>query len=226
MPLKVWKCPEPKTAFAPQWMVPFFEDTLTADNITEEIRSLVLTKEPELMETISPRPISGIEDGLTSRWHGFNTFTWTEAPMPRWQQFVRQAYLDYISALKAPRPRCYIQGWANTVRKGERLTAHCHDQMPTSYISGNYCVATKGSSTVYYPPYQYDEPLRSRTCLKIENRPGVLTLFPSGLFHETTSYQDDDVRVTLAFDIHIEDSDALGAEGAQGRHVLFDDPNG
>lgn len=224
MPLKIWKSPDPKTIFGPKWMVPLFEERLADPQTVEAIKALVLEKEPTLMQDIAPKPVSGIEDGLTSRWHGFNIFTWTEPPMVAFQNLVKQAYLDYLAAVKAPRPRCYIQGWANTVRHGEKLTAHAHDQLPSSYVSGNFCVATQGSSTIYYPPYHYDEALRQRLAMRVENQPGVLTLFPSGMFHETSAYAQDDVRVTLAFDIHIEDYDAFGAEGTKGQHIVFDDP--
>ena len=224
MPLKIWKSPDPRTAFAPKWMVPFHEETLERPDVNEALRQLILEKEPTLKQTIAPKPVSGIQDGLTSRWHGFNVFMWTESPAVAFQQFVKQAYLSYIQAIGAPRQRCFIQGWANVVRKGEKLAAHAHDQMPTSYVSGNYCVSTQASATIYHPPYHYDRAVRQKFCLRVENRPGMLTLFPSGIFHETTPYEGDDSRVTLAFDINVDDADALGVEGAQGQHVLFDDP--
>ena len=87
----------------------------------------------------------------------------------------------------------------------------------------NYCVTSKGSSTIYYPPYFYNAPMRERTRMRIENRPSTLILFPSALFHNTTPYEHDDVRITLAFDISIENRDADGTWGSKGRHILFDD---
>jgi hypothetical protein len=87
----------------------------------------------------------------------------------------------------------------------------------------NYCVTSKGSSTIYYPPYFYNAPMRERTRMRIENRPSTLILFPSALFHNTTPYEHDDARITLAFDISIEDCDARGTWGSKGRHMLFND---
>lgn len=223
MPLKAWKSPESQTAFAPKWVVPLFFESFAAPDINQELKELVLDKEPGLMRDIESRPISGIQDGLTSRWHGFNIFSWNESCITVFRDFVKQAYLDYIAATGVPRRRCFIQGWANTIHKGEKLTPHVHDQGPTSYVSGNYCVTSKGSSTIYYPPYFYDGAMRQRTRMRIENRPGMLILFPSALFHDTTPYGHDDVRISLAFDISIQDHDALGTPGMKGRHVLFDD---
>ncbi len=57
----------------------------------------------------------------------------------------------------------------------------------------------------------------------MRNEPGLLTLFPSMLFHATTPHEGDQERISLAFDIHIENKDALGATGPGAKHVPFDE---
>lgn len=224
MPLRTWRSPPPRTPFAPNWTVPLFIEELSDPAVNREIRSVVLAKEQRLRDEIEPIPISGIEDGLTSRWHGFNIFTWQEPCMRRFQKFVKKAYAKLLEETHAPRTRCYIQGWANVVREGEKLSPHSHDQSPFSYLSGNFCVTSQDSATIYYPPYVYSGSLDPKTSIAIKNRPGMLTIFPSGIFHETSIHKGDRERITLAFDIFLEDVDPRGRAGREGKHILFDDP--
>jgi hypothetical protein len=223
MPLHRWQAPHPETPFAPSWTVPLFTEQFANATVNEQIRDLVLSREAQLKRSIEPVPISGIADGLTARWHGFNVFAWQEPCMTAFRAFVKAAYLNFLSETRAPRRRAYIQGWANVVRTGENLTAHAHDQGPHSYLSGNYCVAAHGTATVYFPPYLYKGAPDLRTALTLPNQPGVLTLFPSGIFHATTPNQAPEPRISLAFDIHVVDADPKGRKGPEGIHLLFDD---
>jgi hypothetical protein len=224
MPVKLWQAPRPLTPFAPQWTVPFYHEGMNDPGLCAEIARLVLAKEAELKRTIKAIPISGIEEGLTARWHGFNTFRWEEPPMRRFQQFVKRSYLNFLASLKLPRRRCYIQGWANVVRGGEQLTPHCHDQEVSAYLSGNFCAAAEDTATLYFPPFAYQGHPNPKMAFRVPNEVGMVTFFPSTVFHCTTPHQGTSERVTLAFDIHIADSDALNRPGSQGLHVLFDDP--
>ena len=52
----------------------------------------------------------------------------------------------------------------------------------------------------------------------------MLTLFPSGIFHATAANPTPEPRISLAFDIHVQDADPLGRTGGSCRHILFDDP--
>lgn len=226
MPLHRWTSPRPATPFAPSWAVPIFTAELAQPGINDRIRDLVLSREQGLRQSIEPIPISGLTDGLTTRWHGFNIFTWQDDCMVAFAGFVKAAYLDLLKSIGAPRQRVYIQGWANVIRTGEQLTPHAHDQGRHSYVSGNYCVQASGTATVYYPPYFYRDAPDPKTALNLPNRPGVLTLFPSGIFHSTTANPTPEPRISLAFDIHLQDADPMGRSGAEGRHVLFDDPAG
>lgn len=225
MPLHRWTSPRPATPFAPSWAVPIFTATMPDPSVNSAIRELVLSREDALRQSIEPIPISGLSDGLTTRWHGFNIFTWPEDCMAAFAAFVKTAYADLLKSIGAPRQKAFIQGWANVIRTGEQLTPHAHDQGQTSYVSGNYCVQASGTATVYYPPYFYKNAPDPNTALSLPNQPGVLTLFPSGIFHATTPNPTPEPRISLAFDIHLEDADPLGRIGAEGKHILFDDPD-
>ncbi len=153
MPVKLWQSPEPRTPFAPRWTVPLFNEMLADPALNASLTAIALSREAELKQSIKPKTVAGVDEGTTARWHGFNIFTWEEPAMRHFQGFVHQSYRRFMQSLQLPRPRTWVQGWVNILRKGERLKPHCHDQMATAYLSGNYCIAAAGSSTMYFPPY-------------------------------------------------------------------------
>jgi hypothetical protein len=224
MPLRRFRSPPPKSPFGPAWEVPLWIDTLSDPRVMAEIRSVVLDMEKLLKRDIDPHPVAGINDGLTNRWQGFNIFAWPEPAMRAFQDFVRTAYLNYLQTLGIERRRCYVQGWANVVRSGEKFAPHTHDQSPFAYLSGNFTVACEATSTIYYPPYFYQGSPNPKASLPITNEPGLLTLFPSALLHETSMHNADSERITLAFDIFLQDYDLGGQRGPGAKHLVFDDP--
>ena len=224
MPLKRLKSPPAQSPFAPVWEVPLGIEKLNNAETLAGIRKIVLEREPELKQEIKAKPIAGIDDGLTSRWHSFNTFTWNEPPMRQFQEFVKKSYLAYLSALNITRRKCYVQGWANVVRSGGKFAPHCHDQSPYAFVSGNLTVACEDTQTIYYPPYLYRGAPSPKMKVPIQNEPGLLTLFPSAVMHETSPHSGDSERITLAFDIFLQDFDLGGRPGADGIHIVLDDP--
>ncbi|MBS9717562.1 putative 2OG-Fe(II) oxygenase [Pseudohalocynthiibacter aestuariivivens] len=226
MPLKRLKSPPAQSPFAPIWEIPLGIEKLSDAETLAGIRKIVLAREPELKQEIKAKPIAGIDDGLTSRWHSFNTFTWNEPPMRQFQEFVRKSYLGYLSALNISRRKCYVQGWANVVRGGGKFAPHCHDQSPYAFVSGNLTVACEDTQTIYYPPYLYRGAPSPKMQVPIQNEPGLLTLFPSTIMHETSPHNGDSERITLAFDIFLQDFDLGGRPGADGMHIVMDDPAG
>ncbi|MCL5777149.1 2OG-Fe(II) oxygenase family protein [Limibaculum sp. FT325] len=224
MPLKRLKSAPAKSPFAPVWEIPLFLEKLDDAALLAEIRSTVLAREGELKQKIPAKPIAGIDDGLTSRWHGFNIFTWPEPAMRAFHGFIRRSYRAYLAAMGVPRARCYVQGWANVVRGGEKFAPHCHDQSPYAYLSGNFTVACTDTSTIYYPPFLYQGAPREDRSIPIRNERGLLTLFPSTILHETSLYTDGSERITLAFDIFLQDYDLGGRQGMGGMHIVLDDP--
>ncbi|MCR9177075.1 MAG: putative 2OG-Fe(II) oxygenase [Alphaproteobacteria bacterium] len=191
-----------------------------------EVRDLILAKEDEIKTQFDPVPISGITDGLTSRWHAFNVFTWPEPAMREMADFVTRAYWEYLDHLKIDRQRDYIQGWANVLRESEKLTPHAHDLTERSYLSGNLCLSAEHTETKYYPPYVYGAELKVDQTLDLKNQPGNLVLFPSSVFHETSPNRTGRPRVTIGFDVFLDDADSQGRSAGDGRHILFDDPQG
>ena len=222
MPLKQFKSTPPKSPFGPAWEVPFWMDTFDDPDEIDEMRLIVLDRErvrnggePDLP---SMEPTDGSADDL----HGTNIFSWREPVMLRFRDFVHQAYLDYLGSLDLQRRRCYIQGWANIFSDGEKLALHTHDQSPYAYLSGNFTVSCDSTRTIYYPPYLYQGAPNKRASIEIQNEAGLLTLFPSALHHETSVHHAETERISLAFDIFLQDLDLGGRIGGQGMHQLFD----
>lgn len=224
MPLKILKSPPAQSPFAPTWVLPLGVEQFNDPQTLSAIRDVVLAREEQLKRRIPAKPIAGIEDGLTSRWHSFNIFSWNEPPMRRFRDFVGQSYRSYLGALGIPRRKCFVQGWANVVRTGEKFAPHCHDQTPHAYVSGNFTVACFETRTIYFPPYLYQGAPSSKMQVAVENQPGMLTLFPSAILHETSPHGGDSERITLAFDIFLQDFDLAGRPGGAGLHMVMDDP--
>ena len=224
MPLKRLKSPPAQSSFAPRWELPLGIEMLNDPATLTEIRDLVLQREAMLKSQIPARPVSGIEDGLTSRWHSFNIFAWDQPAMRRFRDFVFKAYQGSLTGLGVKRQKCWVQGWANVVRGGEKFAPHCHDQSPHAYVSGNFTVACQDSSTIDDPPYLYQDAPNEKMRMPIQNQPGMLTLFPSAVLHETSQHAGDRERITLASDIFLQDYDLGGGSGPEGLHIVMDDP--
>lgn len=72
--------------------------------------------------------------------------------------------------------------------------------------------------------YLYKDAQSAGMQAAIRNEPGMLTLFPSAVVHGTSPHAGDSERITLAFDIFLQDYDLGGRQGAAGIHLVMDDP--
>ena len=88
----------------------------------------------------------------------------------------------------------YIQCWANTFRKGDYIDPHRHAGESEEFLSAN--IFLKGRvepGTTYHT---------DTGLVDLKNTVGELVLFDSSTVHSVKEYQYDDIRVTLAMDIH------------------------
>lgn len=109
--------------------------------------------------------------------------------------------------LANPAPKTELVGWATVMRAQGHQSAHIH---PTSWLSGVYYPrvpdlvkrsnnAHKGWIELGRPPEHY--PItREPEVTFIEPLEGKLILFPSYLYHRTVPYDDDALRISIAFD--------------------------
>lgn len=92
----------------------------------------------------------------------------------------------------------WLQAWFNAFRKGDRIEPHKHfdrrDPLQVNmhpFTSCNLYLGGDCSSGTIYEGKTY------------ENHVGELLIFHAGITHWTESYEGDDVRVTMATDIHV-----------------------
>jgi hypothetical protein len=90
--------------------------------------------------------------------------------------------------------KIYVQCWANVLRKGQRIKPHQHWNSKYTYLGGHICLDDYDTHTYYINPY-------TRKTFDTKNVKGKVYLFPNWLEHYTDTYEGDDVRVTIAFDI-------------------------
>ena len=99
-----------------------------------------------------------------------------------------------------------LYGWIVTMKKGGYLKAHIHKEgwisgsfylnIPDKRLgddSGNIAFSVEGPR---YPSHEKDI---KKSIVKLKTRD--ICIFPSSLFHETIPFNNDEERVTLAFDV-------------------------
>lgn len=137
-------------------------------------------------------------------------------PFATLERIIRDAAADYRRKLDPnaaqtflanPEPQTELTGWATVMRAQGHQSAHIH---PTSWLSGVYYVRVpdlvkrgdnshKGWIEFGQPPEHY--PITKEPEITfIEPVEGKLILFPSYLYHRTVPYEDDAMRISIAFD--------------------------
>ena len=152
------------------------------------ISDFVLNNE-EQIKGMGPDRYTGTPDNsLTGRYYLFNYLNVSEINVilkPKLQNLFNE--LDLESEI-------YVQCWANTSRKGDYINPHCHAGEGEDFLSAN--IFLKGCvepGTTYHT---------DTGLVDLKNTVGELVLFDSLTVHGVKDYQHDDIRVTLAMDIH------------------------
>tara|TARA_Y100000992_G_scaffold58788_1_gene35795 strand:- start:1558 stop:2130 length:573 start_codon:yes stop_codon:yes gene_type:complete len=152
------------------------------------ISNFVLKNEQKI-KSLGPDCYGGTpDDSLTGRYYLFNYLNVPEINSilkPKLQNLF--AELDLV-------PEIYVQCWANTFRKGDYIDPHRHAGESEEFLSAN--IFLKGRvepGTTYHT---------DTGLVDLKNTVGELVLFDSSTVHSVKEYQYDDIRVTLAMDIH------------------------
>ena len=197
--------PMPNNSFAPAWKFYFYEAQLENKEVLEELKNIVLMKEKGIIKNFPETQNDGGTglgpQSLTSKFLKFNIFNWKEEPCIIFQNFVRDEYKKFISALKendsqfVKENNTYVAGWANVLRNGQKINEHWHSCTPNSYLGAHFCVSTSNTSTVYVNPFNRND------LMEFKNESGKLLFFHNYMVHYTTEHKIDDERITLAMDI-------------------------
>mgnify|MGYP001157040350 FL=1 len=186
------------TPFAAAWEYFICEDKLTIP--LDDIKKEILDKEKSIIDQHEFEDDWGTKLGansLTARSNKYNLLKFDSAdPLRRCIKKTHDKFVMEIGFKYAP--QIYVQCWANVMRKGDQIAVHSHGTDPYGYLSGHVCVQVNDTNTNYYNPYggsAWDSP----------NEVGKITLFPNYLPHGTDKVEDDDERITIAFDIYTEE---------------------
>ena len=113
-------------------------------------------------------------------------------------------HVDYycnLTNVSVPK-KIWIQFWCNILRGKETIKLHQHSDDAASFLSGNLCLKDSDSVTNYINPQTYFK--KFDISYSSENKAGNLTIFPSNIPHFTENLKDIEQRITIAFDVLIE----------------------
>jgi hypothetical protein len=192
----------PLTEFSPTWNIPIgvkkFDDEKSIDNI----RNFLLKKEKDIISSISYDydGTTGLNpNSVTGRFTHYNLFNFQKecSDLTTLFEFFQSSYLDYIQTEELSPRETEIVCWFNALRKGEKVHEHNHGAGNDVYLSGNFILDNHVTKTHYKCPFDRD------VITSIPNLKGILTIFPSFVYHYSDTYDDDGIRHSIAFDIRI-----------------------
>ena len=160
---------------------------LTEDECLE-ISNLILENE-EQIKGLGPDCYGGTPDNsLTGRYYLFNYLN-----VPEINAILKPKLQNLFDELGLT-SEIYVQCWANTFRRGDYIKPHRHSGNGEHFLSANLFLrgCVEPGTT-----YHIDDGL-----VDLKNTVGELVLFDSLTVHSVKEYQHDDIRVTLAMDIH------------------------
>jgi hypothetical protein len=213
-----------QTQFAPEWCWYIYEAQIPEKdlNMMLNLKNLILAKEKEIVQKI-PAGNDGYtglgENSLTSRFERFNVFHWKTLETEYLKEQILRQYLEFLKAVKAPRRKVWIQCWANVLRNEEEIKPHLHAVHPWTYIGGHYMVSCSETSTVYINPINQ---LNDAETYSSKNIAGKLTLFQNNIPHYTTKHLSNKPRISIAFDIIVDERAKTYSLERQLNLVLFD----
>ena len=173
-----------------------FNSKILTDKECDFISNFVLENE-EYVKKLGPDEYSGTsEDSLTGRWTLFN---WLRTPVgdiliPKIKKILND--LDFNGY--------YISLWANTFRNNEGISMHSHNtggpnklldkECICKFICGNIFISGPSKVGTWY--------YKDNKWIKQLSLPGRLTLFDDDVLHKVDKNNTNDIRISLAMDIH------------------------
>lgn len=225
------------TPFAPEYHYVLGQSVIEGIDF-DKIAKIVLNKEPTIIadtldEYEKEHQLLGVtnsyfdgytglgNNSLTSRSNLFNVFHWKDDEIQKLYAELHKEYLNFLHELKVPRSKVWIQCWANVMRGGQSMAPHLHSVGPFCYLGGHITVQCNNTSTVYINPVnQLNDPQE----LKVKNVVGHLTIFQECIPHYTTPHTGEKERITLAFDLLVDEhvKAVFNAKPLTSNLILFD----
>ena len=194
--------------FAPEWDYYLFESKIDKINF-KDLSNFFLNKEQEILTLPYTVKHNKITDGYTGlgknsttiRFNRYNVFNWKNENISLLKEIIINFHNKIINYFKLPPVNeLYIQSWINIMRKGERIHPHIHGVRPDTYLGGHVCIQCDDTSTNYINPInQINDP----EIYSSKNEIGKITLFQNNIPHFTDIQNQDNERITLAFDLSL-----------------------
>jgi hypothetical protein len=224
------------TEFAPQWNFLMAEDTSFSDvEFFKSISNIILEKESSLISSNENKyqeynkKFNIVYDGdtglgpnsLTSRAIFFNFLSWEDIQVRVLHKFIHLKYVEFLDILKIPRRKTWIQCWANVMRDGEEIKNHIHSSHPLTWLGGHVTIACSNTSTFYVNPMNL---AHGNQVYESKNEVGKLTLFQNNIPHYTNTHHGSTERISIAFDIIVDERLSQYSEERKTNFILFDNP--
>jgi ectoine hydroxylase-related dioxygenase (phytanoyl-CoA dioxygenase family) len=161
--------------------------------------------------------ISAHSDGIS-----FDKYVLNDDSMKSLKDFCENCLNSYIEEIYSPSlnlsPKAYItQSWINYLRKGYPHSVHAH---PNSFLSG--CLYMDMANDVdsiefvkndyspiqFYPPKNINDFNTLEVAFKVKKYD--IIIFPSSLYHQVPSNENNELRISLAFNSFIKGT--IGSE--------------
>jgi hypothetical protein len=142
-------------------------------------------------------------NSLSSRDITYNFLTWEHIEVKKLKESIISYYreaIDFFNVVEKHNYPLKIKCWANVLRKGEELKVHTHsnNNNPYCYLSGHVTIQCENTQTIYINPSAGEDKYHT------QNSPGKINIFQSNIPHHTTKHMGEKERITIAFDIKID----------------------
>lgn len=197
---------KPQTPFTPEWNINiWFSKYENKDNL-KIMKSWILENESVIIEKHKSKEKhdggTGLgEKSLTANFIYFDLFYETRNidAFVDYKKFVESEYRKFCKELKIKDEKCFIISWANVAKNKQKIHKHNHGATHYAYLSGNCHLDNYETETIYHNPYDHN------VRYTVPNVEGGLTLFPSYLYHSSTEHKEKNDRISVAFDILVEE---------------------
>lgn len=221
MKIEKMKSLHPVTEFSPTWCIPFGFEQWTEVEKINNIRNWLIKNEKRILESLPAHHDGGTglgNESTTSRFGMYNLFDFKEE-LPELNDlltFFRIFYLQFINREMAEIRNVDIMCWFNILRKDEHIEEHSHDSSNSAYLSGNIHLDNYKTSTYY--KNIFDKNVQFET----DNTIGGATIFPSWVPHLTNKFDEDGLRLSIAFDLRLtgkEENEYLNARPFMNKEI-------
>lgn len=206
----------PNNKFAPSVIAPMYKVTEGSDDFIDTLIAQVLLYEKQVVnEELVTEVYKHEEDPYeyTQHWKQHSLFWDCSAlagehltrfemtpELAKLFHIIRKQYLLFLKEMNYPRIKVHINIWANVLRAGQWISKHLHQADANSYLSGTYYLTTNDTYLKLINPIRIDH------MNIVSTKKGTLLFFPSYLPHESTIYEETDLRISIAFDIIVDES--------------------